>query len=206
MSVSVDLPLQNTPAARTKAPGGYWAGVWRRLRRDPMTVAFALVLLAIAGMAIAAPLIAPADPYKTSMLRRLLPPGAPQHLLGTDELGRDMLTRLIYGGRLSLFMGLVPVINALVIGGSLGHSRRLCRRRGQYRNHAHPGSVLRLPIGLAGDRAVRRARGGHRQYNFVADDRFYRAYRPRRRGRDDARFAASITSRQPAPRALGPLA
>ena len=46
MSVSVDLPLQNTPAARTKAPGGYWAGVWRRLRRDPMTVAFALVLLA----------------------------------------------------------------------------------------------------------------------------------------------------------------
>ena len=120
MSVSVDLPLQNTPAMRTKAPGGYWAGVWRRLRRDPMTVAFALVLLAIAGMAIAAPLIAPADPYKTSMLRRLLPPGAPQHLLGTDELGRDMLTRLIYGGRLSLFMGLVPVINALAIGGSLG--------------------------------------------------------------------------------------
>jgi peptide/nickel transport system permease protein len=120
MSVSVDLPLQNMPAARTKASSGYWAGVWRRLRRDPMTVAFALVLLAIAGMAIAAPLIAPADPYKTSMLRRLLPPGAPQHLLGTDELGRDMLTRLIYGGRLSLFMGLVPVINALVIGGSLG--------------------------------------------------------------------------------------
>jgi peptide/nickel transport system permease protein len=89
MSVSVDLPLQNTPAARTKAPSGYWAGVWRRLRRDPMTVAFALVLLTISGMAMAAPLIAPADPYKTSMLRRLLPPGAPQHLLGTDELGRD---------------------------------------------------------------------------------------------------------------------
>ena len=65
MSVSVDLLLQNMPAARTKTPGGYWAGVWRRLRRDPMTVAFALVLLAIAGMAIAAPLIAPADPYKT---------------------------------------------------------------------------------------------------------------------------------------------
>jgi len=120
MSVSVDLPLQNMPAARTKASSGYWAGVWRRLRRDPMTVAFALVLLAIAGMAIAAPLIAPADPYKTSMLRRLLPPGAPQHLLGTDELGRDMLTRLIYGGRISLVMGLAPVLIATVVGGTLG--------------------------------------------------------------------------------------
>ena len=54
------------------------------------------------------------------MLRRLYPLGSPNHLLGTDELGRDMLSRLIYGGRLSLFMGVTPVICALLIGGLLG--------------------------------------------------------------------------------------
>jgi peptide/nickel transport system permease protein len=85
-----------------------------------LTVGCALILLTSVVVAIAAPLVAPANPYKTSMLNRLLAPGAPNHVLGTDELGRDMLTRLIYGGRLSLFMGLTPVINALLIGGALG--------------------------------------------------------------------------------------
>jgi peptide/nickel transport system permease protein len=120
VTVAIEQPLQKAQEPRRPAESGYWSGVVRRLRRDPVTVICLLVLLAIGGIAIAAPLIAPGDPYKTSMLRRLLPPGAPQHLLGTDELGRDMITRLMYGGRLSLFMGLVPVINALVIGGFLG--------------------------------------------------------------------------------------
>ena len=71
-------------------------------------------------VAIAAPLVAPASPYKTSMLNRLLAPGAPQHLLGTDELGRDMFARLIFGGRLSWFVGITPVAVAFVIGSGLG--------------------------------------------------------------------------------------
>src|SRR5260370_30218690 len=54
------------------------------------------------------------------MVDGVLGAGAAHYVLGTDELGRDMLTRLVYGGRLSLFMGLTPVINALVIGGALG--------------------------------------------------------------------------------------
>ena len=54
------------------------------------------------------------------MVRRLYPLGSPNHSLGTDELGRDMFSRLIYGGRLSLFMGVMPVFAALLIGGSLG--------------------------------------------------------------------------------------
>jgi peptide/nickel transport system permease protein len=120
MSITVDLPGQGAREVRSKAPSGYWSGVGRRLRRDPMTVICLLMLVTIALMAAAAPLIAPGDVYKTSMLRRLLPPGASDHFLGTDELGRDMATRLIFGGRLSLFMGLLPVINAVVIGGCLG--------------------------------------------------------------------------------------
>ena len=99
---------------------GYWQSVGRRLRRDPVTLICAGVLILIVLSSIAAPLLGLADPYKTSMIRRLYPLGSSGHLLGTDELGRDMFARLIYGGRLSLFMGVTPVVCALLIGGMLG--------------------------------------------------------------------------------------
>jgi peptide/nickel transport system permease protein len=117
-SLELGAPLvQPTVAA---AGRGYWKSVARRLRRDPVTVICAAVLLLLVASALAAPWLGLADPYKTSMLRRLYPLGSPNHLLGTDELGRDMLSRLIYGGRLSLFMGVTPVVCALLIGGLLG--------------------------------------------------------------------------------------
>lgn len=99
---------------------GYWSTVLSRLLKDKVTLFFGFVLLLIVLMAIFAPLIAPADPYKTNIIRRLKEIGFPGHPLGTDQTGRDMLSRLIYGGRLSLFMGVMPVINALIIGGLLG--------------------------------------------------------------------------------------
>jgi peptide/nickel transport system permease protein len=90
------------------------------MSRDYVAMICLVILAVIVFAAIFAPLLAPADPYKTSMLRRLLPPGAKGYLLGTDELGRDMLSRLIYGGRVSLAMGLAPVAIATAIGGALG--------------------------------------------------------------------------------------
>ncbi len=99
---------------------GYWAGVWKRLRRDPVTIGCALILLLMFLAILFAPLIAPHDPYQGSMIRRLRPIGTTNYPLGTDELGRDMLTRLLYGGRLSWFMGIVPVVLAFIIGTSLG--------------------------------------------------------------------------------------
>jgi peptide/nickel transport system permease protein len=98
----------------------YWALVWRRLLRDRVTLGCGIIVLIIVLAAIFAPFLAPADPYKTSMLKRLQPVFKAPYLLGSDELGRDMLSRLIYGGRLSLVMGVVPVLNALLIGGALG--------------------------------------------------------------------------------------
>lgn len=98
----------------------YWAGVWRRLARDKTTVICASILIVMALLIVFADLIAPDDPYRTSMLQRLKPIGYPGHLLGTDELGRDMLTRLLYGGRHSWFLGLAPVAIATAIGGGLG--------------------------------------------------------------------------------------
>src|SRR5215831_12963826 len=120
-SPSLDLAagagVRDTPAAASR---GYWQQVARRLRRDPVTLICAGILILIVASALAAPWLGLADPYKTSMIRRLYPLGSPGHLLGTDELGRDMLARLIYGGRLSLFMGVTPVAFALLIGALLG--------------------------------------------------------------------------------------
>jgi len=104
----------------TSAGRGYWQSVGRRLRRDPVTLVCAAILILLVLASMASPWLGMADPYKTSMLRRLYPLGSPNHWLGTDELGRDMFARLIYGGRLSLFMGVTPVVFALMIGGSLG--------------------------------------------------------------------------------------
>jgi peptide/nickel transport system permease protein len=99
---------------------GYWIGVWRRLRRDPVAMFALAVILALVLMAIFAPYVAPADPLRGQTLRRLRPIGTPGYPLGTDELGRDMLSRLIYGGRLSLFMGITPVILAFFAGSAIG--------------------------------------------------------------------------------------
>jgi peptide/nickel transport system permease protein len=98
----------------------YWSVVARKFLRERVAVAAAIVLLLIVIAALFAPWLSPAYPYKASMLRRLMPPGSPGHLLGTDELGRDMIARLMYGGRLSLLMGITPVLVAFFIGGFIG--------------------------------------------------------------------------------------
>jgi peptide/nickel transport system permease protein len=99
---------------------GYWTTVARRLMRDPVSVICALVIALIALAALFAPYLNLADPYQGSMIRRLRAIGTPNYPLGTDELGRDMLARLVYGGRLSLFIGLTPVMLAFLIGTGLG--------------------------------------------------------------------------------------
>ena len=92
----------------------------RRLGRNPVALFAAALLALVVGAALFAPWLAPADPYKASMLRRLAPIGTAGFLLGTDELGRDMVSRLMYGGRLSLLMGALPVLFAFVIGTAIG--------------------------------------------------------------------------------------
>jgi peptide/nickel transport system permease protein len=105
------------PAKKSR---GYWRSVAHRLARDPVAMVALALIVAIVSIAIFAPFIAPADPFKGSMLRRLRPVGFPGYPLGSDELGRDMLSRLMYGGRLSLLMGVSPVLLAFVIGSSFG--------------------------------------------------------------------------------------
>jgi len=99
---------------------GYWARVRQRLRDDKLTVATIGVLAVLLIMTVFAPAFTAYDSYVGSVLSRLKPIGSPGHWLGTDEVGRDMWSRLVYGGRLSLLAGVMPVFLALLIGGSLG--------------------------------------------------------------------------------------
>ncbi len=117
MSVTASSIDVQTPLA---AGRGYWHGVFVRVISNKVAVITALVLALIILAAVFAPWVAPLDPYKSSMIRRLRPVGFPGHLLGTDELGRDMLSRLIHGGRLSLLMGVTPVVIAFFIGSAIG--------------------------------------------------------------------------------------
>jgi peptide/nickel transport system permease protein len=113
--VTFEEPL--APALKVR---GYWGNVFYRLSHDKVTMFFGCFLLLIVLAAIFAPLIAPFDPYKEYVVGRLKPFGWRSHPLGTDELGRDLLTRLLYGGRISLLMGVVPVCIATMVGGTLG--------------------------------------------------------------------------------------
>ncbi|HEX4367546.1 MAG TPA: ABC transporter permease [Rhodopila sp.] len=109
-----------TPRPIARRRGSYWGEVWRKLRRRPGALVGATILGIIVLAAIFAPWVAPYNPDTGSILSRLKPFGYRGHLLGADELGRDMLSRLIYGGRVSLLMGVVPVICATIIGGGFG--------------------------------------------------------------------------------------
>ncbi|MEN9764599.1 MAG: hypothetical protein RL397_554 [Pseudomonadota bacterium] len=102
------------------ASPGYWQTVFRRVMADRVAMFAGLVILFLLVLAVFGPLIAPLDPYQASMMKRLRPIGTEGHLLGTDELGRDMLSRLIVGARLSLFMGITPVICAFILGSLIG--------------------------------------------------------------------------------------
>jgi peptide/nickel transport system permease protein len=105
------------------APGLRRKTVWRSLRRARLALSGLVVLVVVTLMGTTAPLLAPQDPGETNILDRLKPPGFVDgsrrvHYLGTDQLGRDILSRLMYGARVSLVVG----ISAVLIGGTLGLS------------------------------------------------------------------------------------
>jgi len=96
-----------------------WKIFWRRFKRNRLALFGAVIILSLAVTAIIAPLIAPFDPNQQDILHRLEPPSA-RHFLGTDDLGRDLLSRIIYGTRVSLLVGFVAVGIAIMIGALLG--------------------------------------------------------------------------------------
>ncbi|MFG2948383.1 ABC transporter permease [Streptomyces adustus] len=101
------------PALRAKSA--------RTRRRRPLSLTLASVSLALAALtALLAPVLAPHSPDATNLLDALLPPGSPGHLLGTDSTGRDVLSRLLYGARLSLLAPLGVVLLSGLLGTTIG--------------------------------------------------------------------------------------
>ena len=95
------------------------AGVLRRLARDRVAALAGIVLTIIVLAAIFAPLISPYDPYFTDLTKVMRPPDA-EHWFGTDNTGRDIFSRVLYGTRNTLMLGLIGVIIGGFIGGALG--------------------------------------------------------------------------------------
>jgi peptide/nickel transport system permease protein len=79
-----------------------------------------VLTLAVVGAAAAAPWLTPHDPLRADFSSGLLPPGSPGHPLGTDQLGRDLLVRVLHGARLALFIGVCTVVITALVGGLLG--------------------------------------------------------------------------------------
>lgn len=104
---------------KRKRPAGPWMEVWKRLRRSRMAVIGLVILVLLVMMALFADVIAPFA-YDKQNLRAAFQSPSAQHWFGTDEFGRDIFSRVVYGSRVSLLVGFIAVGIALVVGGFLG--------------------------------------------------------------------------------------
>lgn len=111
--------LSDTPASRRQAAWGRRYRLWLALRANPLALAGLAILALALALALFAPWIAAADPGQQDLAHRLAPPSA-AHWLGTDELGRDIWSRLVHGGRLTLGMVVAVVILTVPLGVILG--------------------------------------------------------------------------------------
>jgi ABC-type dipeptide/oligopeptide/nickel transport system permease subunit len=115
------MSLQGVAAARLirTAPRSPWATAWWQYIRNPVRVLAALAALLIVGASVLAPVLAPTR-YDVADIADSLQPPSSRHWLGTDAIGRDVLSRLLYGGRTSLEVALTVVALAVVVGVPLG--------------------------------------------------------------------------------------
>jgi peptide/nickel transport system permease protein len=113
------LAVKTMDPAPPRGPGAL-ASFVRVFFRDGQAVLGLVIIAFTAGAALAAPLVSPWDPLASAGAERLAPPGTPGHLLGTDEQGRDILSRLIWGGRASLLVGILPTVAAGIVALGLG--------------------------------------------------------------------------------------
>ena len=108
------------PASRRQARLGQVWLAWQRIRRNRLAMAGLVIVGILLVVAALAPWIAPHDPLTQDLSRRLLPPGTPGNLLGTDDFGRDILSRIIHGARITLYIIALVAVTAPVIGLLIG--------------------------------------------------------------------------------------
>jgi len=108
--------LTDTPTSRRHARLAAWYQGWLSFRANPMTMIGLAILLFLVFIAAFAPWLAPHDPFAQDLAARLQPPGSENYILGSDGLGRDILSRLMYGSRITLYIVTLVVIIAPVAG------------------------------------------------------------------------------------------
>jgi ABC-type dipeptide/oligopeptide/nickel transport system permease subunit len=124
-SIQAPLPAAEVSTVHAERGAPSFKKALRRLQKMPLGVASGVVLLTIVMVAVLAPVVAPHDPYDSELINRLKPPvweagGTWNFILGTDQVGRDTLSRLIYGAQVSLMAGFFAMLISLSIGVPLG--------------------------------------------------------------------------------------
>lgn len=112
--------LSEEPTSRRQARFSAWYKGWLTFRSNPLAMLGLIVLLVLILAAIFAPLLATNDPFAQDLGSRLLPPGAEGHIFGTDSLGRDIYSRLLYGARISIYIVLLVAMVAPLVGLIMG--------------------------------------------------------------------------------------
>ncbi|WDD92041.1 ABC transporter permease [Burkholderia sp. FERM BP-3421] len=118
--------LTDAPRSRRQAALGLAYRRWRRFAANPLNLFGLAILTALVVVALIAPFAMPHDPLQQVLPDRLLPPGTPAHWLGTDQLGRDILSRLMDGARLTLGIAFLVVAIVVPIGLLIGTTAGLC--------------------------------------------------------------------------------
>ncbi|WP_151733144.1 nickel transporter permease ['Paenibacillus yunnanensis' Narsing Rao et al. 2020] len=113
---TVNLTPPNVPAEKVSGP---WGEAWRAFRKNKTAMLGLFIIVFFVLVALLAPVIAPYGYKEQELVNRLKPPSA-AHWFGTDDLGRDMFTRILYGARISLWVGFFSVIGSIIIGTLLG--------------------------------------------------------------------------------------
>src|SRR5262249_19228814 len=122
MSTPIARPIvfpASTEASRSTRSSGYWARAWRRLLRNRLAAVALVVIAAMVLVGLLAPLVAPQNPSTQNLSETFQKPSW-HHLMGTDTLGRDWFSRLIYGARVSLAVGIFAQFIVLAIGVPIG--------------------------------------------------------------------------------------
>mgnify|MGYP002632465619 CR=1 FL=1 len=112
-------PEDQSASSNTPESQGYWVSAWMRLRGNRVAMASGIIVVLMAALVTLSPLLAPYDINAQDLELGASPPSG-AHWLGTDELGRDQLTRLLFGGRISILVGVCATLVSLIIGVTYG--------------------------------------------------------------------------------------
>jgi peptide/nickel transport system permease protein len=119
MQASSDEPIAADLTVQDRSSEGLWALAWRRFRRHKLAMFGLIMLTVLTLLSVVAPILSPHSPYALNLTEREQPP-SPDHWFGTDRTGRDVWTRAMLGGRVSLSVGLVSMTISTLIGTVVG--------------------------------------------------------------------------------------